>query len=195
MQNLMLLGQAMGLGAWIHATIFPPYIYERDPANGKFGFGFRMHTPKKRWKHWPPLPAPLPNPVGLDGVIETLCPPYVSSMDEVVDLFLEEKYGPNGTYGDKELFAKVYRSPEQAEAFLRTAEPFSKKAIQYVKDICNYIYDTYGRFPAHVDALHLPGVQVQFSHVELEYYQKYFRPEQYERQSRHDELWGNGEDS
>ncbi len=190
LQNLMLMGQGMGLGAWIHATVFPPYIYERDPAKGKFGLGFRILTPEKKWARWPPTPAPLPNPVGIDGVLEALCPPYVS-MDDVVDRMLKEKYGAEGAYGDKKLFAAPYRSPEQAEAFLKTAEPFSKKAIQYTKDICNYIFDTYGRFPAHVDAFYLPGVQVQFSLLELEYYDKYFAPRQYERQKRHSELWGN----
>lgn len=190
LQNLMLIGQAMGLGAWIHATIFAPYIFERDRAAGKLGLGFRMHKPNKKWSQWPPVPAPLPNPVGLDGVLEALCPPYVASMNEVVDRFLEEKYGEQGAYGDKKTFAAAYRSPEQAQAFLDTAEPFSKKAIEYVKDVCNYIYDTYGRFPAHVDAWHLPGVQVQLSRIELEYYEKTFRPEQFARQREHEAMWG-----
>jgi hypothetical protein len=28
-------------------------------------------------------------------------------------------------------------------------------------DICNYIYETHGRFPAHVDAIYVPGVWLQ----------------------------------
>ena len=189
LQNLMLMGQAMGLGAWIHASIFPPYIYERDLAKGKLGLGFRMHEPKKKWKHWPPVPAPLPNPVGIDGVLEALCPPYVNNMDEAVERFLEEKYGEQGAYGDKEVFAKAYNSAAHSQQFLKTAEPFSKKAIEYLKDIAGYIYDTYGRFPAHVDAWNLPGVWVQFSHLELEYYEKYFDPLQFARQAKHAAMW------
>ncbi len=56
---------------------------------------------------------------------------------------------------------------------------------------CNYIYDTYGRFPAHVDAFYLPGVWVQFSHVVLEYYEKLFDPGLYRQQARHDDVWGH----
>ena len=37
LQNLMLIAQAMGLGGWIHAAVGAPYVFERDPAKGKFG--------------------------------------------------------------------------------------------------------------------------------------------------------------
>ena len=85
-----------------------------------------------------------------------------------------------------------YNSPERAKEFLDNAEPYSPKAIQYLKDICNYIYDTYGRFPAHVDAFHLPGVWVQFSHLEIEYYEKFYDPKQFRRQAEHAAMWGEG---
>lgn len=191
LQNLMLTGQAMGLGGWVHASIFPPYIYERDPAKGLLGLGFRMHKPEKTWAQWPPLPSTLPNPVGIDGVLEALCPPYISSMDEAVDWVLEHKYGSQGTYRDAAQFARSYRKIEDAEAYLQHARPYSAKTIEYMKVICNYIYDTYGRFPAHVDAFHLPGVWVQFSHLELEYYDKYFEPALYTRQAAHEAVWGD----
>lgn len=190
-QNLMLVAQAMGLGAWVHAAIFPPYIYERDPDKGLFGLGFRMQKPQSSWWRWPPLPSPLPNPVGIDGVLEGLCPPYIGKMDEAVDWVLEEKYGNQGTYTDAARFARTYRNAGDAEAFLRYAQPHPAKTVEYVKVICNYIYDTYGRFPAHVDAFHLPGVWVQCSHLELDYYDKYFRPELYARQAAHETLWGD----
>ena len=166
-QNLLLMGQALGLGAWVHASIFPPYIYEREPDKGKFGLGFRMHKPEKEWHQWPPIPAPLPNPVGIDGVLQAMCPPYIKSMNEAVDSVLDEKYGNQGTYRDVAQFARVYRKVSDAEKYLQHAQHYSAKTVEYVKVICNYIYDTYGRFPAHVDAFHLPGVWVQFSHLEL----------------------------
>lgn len=191
LQNLMLAGQAMGVGGWIHATIMPPYIYERDETKGLLGLGFRMHDPDKRWTHWPPVPAPLPNPVGIDDVLEGLCPPYVSSMDEAVDAMLDAKHGGEGAYGDLAQFGRPYRREDDAKAFLQHAQRYSAKSIEYVKVVCNYIYDTYGRFPAHVDAFYLPGVWVQFSHLELEYYEKLFAPALYRQQARHDEVWGH----
>ena len=50
------------------------------------------------------------------------------------------------------------------------------EAIEYTKEICRYLVDTYGRFPAHTDAFHLPGIWVQFSHLEIEYYEQYANP-------------------
>ena len=191
MQNLLLIGQGLGLGGWMHATIFPPYIYERDEDTGHLGLGFRMHEPKKKWHHWPPTPASLPNPVGIDGVLEGLCPPYVNSMDDVVDQVLDEKYGDQGTYGDRETFARAYRNQEFAEEFLREAEPYPEQSIEYVRTVCKYIFDTYGRYPTHVDAFYLPGVWLQFSHLETEYYEKFYNPDLFKRQAAHDRTWGD----
>ncbi|OLE73783.1 MAG: hypothetical protein AUI36_00145, partial [Cyanobacteria bacterium 13_1_40CM_2_61_4] len=77
LQNLMLIAQGMGLGAWIHAAVGAPYVFERDPANGKFGIEFRMQKAKTipRWRRSPPLPTTLDNPIGIDGVLESLTPP------------------------------------------------------------------------------------------------------------------------
>ncbi len=94
-QNLMLLGQAMGLGGWIHGAVFTPYIWQKEPAKDWHGLGFRMEQPKTL-KPWAPVPASQPNPVGIDGVLEGLTPPYVKSMDEAVDKVMEMKYGADG---------------------------------------------------------------------------------------------------
>ena len=190
-QNLMLIAQAMGLGAWIHAAVGAPYVFERDPSKGKFGLEFRMQQPKK-WRRWPPLPIPLANPIGIDGVLESLTPPYVKSMDEAVDRVIEEKYGPLGTYGDNATFDRAYKKSEYGDEYLKMAgtRP-SKEAVEYAKEICNYIWKTYGRFPAHVNAFHVPGVWIQFSHLEMEYYEKYFDPDLYHRQADHYQIWGS----
>jgi hypothetical protein len=188
-QNLMLIAQAMGLGAWIHAAVGAPYLFEREPDQGKFGIEFRMQQPKK-WRRWPPLPTTQPNPIGIDGVLETLTPPYVKSMDEAVDRMIEEKYGPSGTYGDNSVFGRAYQKSAYGEEFLRMANKRpSKEAVEYTKEICNYIFDTYGRFPAHANAIHVPGVWLQFSHLELEFYDKYFDRALYHRQAAHNDIW------
>ena len=194
LQNLMLIAQGMGLGAWIHAAVGAPYVFERDPANGKFGIEFRMQKAKTipRWRRSPPLPTTLDNPIGIDGVLESLTPPYVKSMNDAVDRVIEEKYGPAGTYGDHAIFDRAYKKGEYGDAFLKMASRRpTPQAVEYAKEICNYIYDTYGRFPAHVNAFHVPGVWLQFSHLELEFYDKYFDAGLYQRQAAHDQLWGD----
>jgi hypothetical protein len=191
LQNLMLVGQAMGLGGWVHASVAPPYILERDPSKQLFGLGFRMQ-PGKTWPDtdWPPVPASQPNPVGIDGVLQGLCPPYVASMDDAVDQLLAEKFGPAGMYGDVNVFKRPYLSETFAQNYLQNASHYSDQAIAYAKQICSYIYDIYGRFPAHCDAFHVPGVWLQLSHLELEYYEKYFNSNQYARQNQHAAMWG-----
>ncbi len=190
LQNLMLIAHSMGLGGWIHAAVTSPYLFERDPAQGKFGIEFRVQKAKK-WRRWPPLPVPLDNPIGIDGVLESLTPPYVKSMDEAVDRVIEEKYGPLGTYGDHTVFDRAYQKGEYGDAYLKMAGQRPKpEAVEYTKEICNYIYDTYGRFPAHAGAFHVPGVWIQFSHLEMEFYEKYFDPELYRRQADHHRMWG-----
>ena len=188
-QNLMLVGQGMGLGGWIHGSVFPPYIWQQDDAKGWHGLGFRLEEPKKHRK-WPPVPASQANPVGIDGILEGLTPPYVSSMDEAVDRVVESKYSSSGpAYGNEKVFASSYRNIDDARAFLEKGTRFGADEIAYTKDICNYIWDTYGRFPAHVDAFYTPGMWLQFSHLELEYYDRFFDPRQYTRQAAHDKLW------
>jgi len=99
------------LGGWIHASAFSPWVLQRNPDKREFGLGFRMHEPKKKWLHWPPLPSTQPNPVGIDGVLEGLCPPYVASMNDAVDAVVADKYGPQGTYGDAQTFAPHSSTP------------------------------------------------------------------------------------
>jgi hypothetical protein len=190
-QNLMLTGQALGLGGWIHGAIFTPYINMNVPEKGWHGLGFRMVEPKNL-SPMPPVPASQPNPVGIDGILEGLCPPYVKSMDEAVDRVLEDKYGPRGCYGDVDMFARPYLNRSSAESYLRDGSHFSDRAIAYTKEICNYIFDTYGRFPAHVDAYYSPGMWLQFSHLEMEYYERFYDPSQYTRQGAHDARWHGG---
>ena len=190
LQNLMLTAEAMGLGGWIHSSVFAPWVLRRDPAQNWYGLGFRFEEPGVDWGlRWPPLPSTQPNPVGLDGVLEGLCPPYVTT-DQAVDKFIEEKYGPQGTYGDAANFAAPYRDAAFATEYLKHETPFSANAIEYTKEVCRYQYEKYGRFPAFVDAFYVPGIWLQLSHLEIEYYDKFYKASQYRRQAAHAATWG-----
>jgi hypothetical protein len=192
MQNLMLTGEALRLGGWVHGAPMIPHVWKRDPATGNLGLGFREYSAKpssSRFKRWPPVPASQPNYVGIDGVLEGLCPPYVTDMDAAVDQVLEEKFGEGGTYADKEVFAQVYKDTATAETYMQNAGHPPAEAVEYTKEICRYLVETYGRFPAHTDAFHLPGVWVQFSHLELEYYERFGNPAHTRRQAEGKEIW------
>lgn len=193
LQNLMLTGEALRLGGWVHGAPMIPYVWRRDTAKGELGLGFREHQSKKfdsRVRRWPPVPASQPNYVGIDGVLEGLCPPYVTDMDAAVDQVLEEKFGAGGTYQDAVVFAQAYKDRAIAETYMKSAGHPSPEAVDYCKEICRYLVDTYGRFPAHTDAFFLPGVWVQFSHLEVEYYEKFGNPAYARRQSEGRAIWG-----
>jgi hypothetical protein len=196
LQNLMLLTQAMGLGGWVHFCPPSPFLFEGDGTPECKGLGFRMEKPKK--KKWfgdpPPPPSWLPNPVGIPGVLEANTPPFVKDMDEAVDNVLEAKFGKGGAY-DAALLARGYADSKSAAEYLKRADRYDERAVAYVKEICNYIYNTYGRFPAHVDAFYVPGTWLQVSHPELEYYERTVPPEMIARQKEHARIWQEGDAS
>ena len=193
LQNLMLMGEALRLGGWVHGTPLIPGIWHRDEQKGHLGLGFREHLAKPapgRRRRWPPVPASQPNFVGIDGMLEGLCPPYVTDMDAAVDQVIEEKFAADGPYGSPELFGRVYRHSEDAASYLRRAQPHPREAVKYTKEICRYLVETYGRFPAHTDAFHLPGIWVQFSHLEIEYYDRFGTRGHAQRAAEGRALWG-----
>ena len=70
-QNMSLAAQALGLGGWAFTGFLPHHILGVDPAHR--GLGFRFVTPEHTPRH-----AVKPVPVGRDGVMQALCPPYVA---------------------------------------------------------------------------------------------------------------------
>lgn len=197
LQNVFLTTQAMGLGGWIHASFASPYLFGHPlfQKDGK-GLGFRYQVPKFRlgdvfrWGAF--LTKPRANPVGLDGVLEGLCPPYYENMSDAVDAILNMKYGENGTYRAPAPFEKIFRDGF-AQKYLDEVPPYRDETIECVKDICNYIYKTHRRFPAHVDAIYVPGIWIQSHHLDLNYYDYLFRQGYSESHRRHEELWHGGE--
>jgi len=200
-QNVLLMIQAMGLGGWVHAAFFSQLVLGHPDYRNKYGPGlaFRYEEPRNFWRRTllrpiTPLPAWQPNPVGLDGLIEGLCPPYHPDMSAAVDALIASKYGPKGVYRDTALFDKVFQ-PGKAKEFLDEVPHYSEEVVACVKDVCNYIYETYGRFPAHVDAMFVPGIWVQAHHLDLKYYDSLYKNGYSESQADHLRLWhanGNG---
>jgi hypothetical protein len=187
LQNLMLTAEAMGLGAWIHASV-NPQIALGDPKFSKaYGrmLGFTFVTPRWRladvWRWHVPLPryANLrSHPVGLtspegEPLIEAACPPAHPSMSAAVDAVVEAKFGPGGTYTDKEVFTRIYKE-DYGQRYLAEASEYESRVVDCARDVCEYIIGTHRRFPAHTDAILVPGVWLQAHHVEEEYYDRFF---------------------
>ena len=174
-QNIVLMLQAIGLGGWMYTGIFPYSALGTFADEGIIGLGFRF----VRYEGWT-----FPNPIGLDGYYESVCPPYVADMYEAAHKMAERKFGPGGTY-----------DPATGGPFLRNSEikstvkPYTQAQIDCIGEMAQYIYTTYGRFPAHYPTI-LLRIYTQAHHLELEFYDKYFGPESYlQTHSEHMERW------
>jgi hypothetical protein len=196
LQNLALTLQAMGVGGWIHASVSPPFLLGHPMyASESRGLGFRWQVPR----FWPldairwgvPLPKVRANPVGLDGVLEGMCPPYYKSMDAAVDALLERKYGKGGVYNDPAYFDRIFK-PGITSRYLKEVPHYSEQAIECTKAVCNYIYEKHGRFPAHCDAMYVPGIWLQAHHLDLGYYDSLFQNAYDESHRLHQDLWHAG---
>jgi hypothetical protein len=199
-QTLFLIADAMGLGAWIHGAISPPVMLGDPKFTKQYGamLGFDFVTPK--WKvadffRWqvPPFHGNLrAHPVGLrhkgEILIKGSCPPYYESMSAALDAVIAEKFGPQGIYKDEATFARIYKD-DFGKEYLKEASDYSSDVIECCRDICEYIYKTHGRFPAHTDAIHVPGIWLQVHNVDLEYYDRFFQSALTDAHRDHDRNW------
>jgi hypothetical protein len=85
-------------------------------------------------------------------------------------------------------FAPAFK-PGLAQTFIEEVPHYDQDVIASAKDICTYIYETYGRFPAHVDAFHVLGIWVQAHHLALDYYDSLHIGGYSNTQARRDSLW------
>lgn len=162
--NIMLTMQAMGLGGLYFNGLNRWSILGAFNESGIEGLGFRF-VHDARWT--------LPNPVGLDGHIEGLCPPYVSDMREAVNIFVERKFGPEGAYDPSTPGAW-----RDTKAIKRGVTPYSEEFIDCLSEVAQYVYDTYGKFPNTFTTMVLSGY-VQAVHIDTDFYDTHYQPGAY----------------
>jgi hypothetical protein len=184
LQNLMLMLQAMGLGGWIHSSVAPPTLL---PA-----LGFQYATPRfrlldlLRWGTF--LTKVRTHPIGLPPHLQALCPPFCKTMADAVQTVVDSKYGPGGAYNNTEYFRSVFQG-DRGDLYLKEVPHYLDDVIACAKDVCTYIYQTHGRFPAHCDAIYVPGVWLQAHHLDLNYYDTLFKDGYSDTQRNHDRRW------
>jgi hypothetical protein len=157
-QNLFLMQQAIGLGGGIHNVGSGRHLLGLEPQVYP-GLGF--HFSKS------PVANVRSNPVGLPGVWEGVCPPFVSSMEKAVLNLVASKFGTGGIYSNPS--KRPWISPEGGLGIV----PHDQRAIDAVISFCNYVYRTYGRFPAHVDAFK-SVIAFQAHHVDVGFYDRFY---------------------
>lgn len=170
-QNMFLATEALGLGGWMHCGILSREIFE--------ALGFTIIEP--------PRGLGLSNPVGLDGVFQAYCPPYFESMDAAVDAVLTPllRTEPSAAADRQRETPYLVSDAEHRDG----AVAISEEGIACTKAVCNYIFETYGRFPGAVDAMHLMWM-MQVHHLDTDYYDRFFRAGAYgPTHASHMEAW------
>jgi hypothetical protein len=178
LQNIYLALQAMGLGGWMFGTGSPLIVLG---GTSMPGLGFRFVQPSAG--------SSMPNPVGLDGLFEAYCPPYYASMGVAVEAVVAMKWGQGGLFT-----SDGGPRPFRQHQVRQDEVPVSPdEVVQMTKDLCHYIYTTYGRFPAQVDAMNM-CMWLQAHHLETDYYDRFMQPGAYhEAIANHMHVWHTGQ--
>ncbi|HVP04245.1 MAG TPA: hypothetical protein VMT90_01075 [Dehalococcoidia bacterium] len=166
LQNMYLALQAMGLGGWIFSSSVGQYILA--------AMGFRFETPAVEGPIRPLIPGPRLSCVGLDGVFQAYCPPYYPDMGAAVQAIYDAKWGRRGIY--KEEGGPVALKDRQSLDKLVSKTP--DWCLEASKAFADYIWKTYGRFPATIDPMEM-NIWFQAHHLETEFYDRYYQPGAY----------------
>jgi hypothetical protein len=178
--NIVLTMQAMGLGGLFFNGVNRWSVLGAFADDGISGLGFRFSDDES---------STLPNPVGLDGVYEALCPPYQPDMRAAVEVFVERKFGTGGTYDPST------PGPWKDAAEIKGGvDPYDDEFVSCLAEVAQYIYDTHGRFPSTFTTIVLTGY-VQAVHIDTDYYDAHYQPGAYlPTHAEHWERWHQADD-
>jgi hypothetical protein len=171
----MLVLQAMGLGGWMFDGIdrFSMLGASGDPDIP--GLGFR-YDEDERWS--------VPNPTGREGVFEAFCPPHHPDMHAAVEALVERKFGKGGPHN-----ADTPGAWSESALVRSSAQMHDERFRECVAIQAQYLFDTFGKFPATVPSLMILNY-LQAHHLDLDFYDQKLRPGSYlETHRRHMETW------
>jgi hypothetical protein len=173
--NIVLMLQAMGLGGLFFNGIDDLSVLGANAGEGIKGLGFRF-VENENWI--------TPNPVGLPGIYEALCPPNYPDMHAAVNVFVERKFGKNGAYEEN-----TSGPWKESKKVMQTVEPYSREFVDCMAEVAQYIYNKHGKFPGTRSSIVLPSF-VQAHHLDTDFYDKYYKEGAYlETHSKHFDHW------
>jgi hypothetical protein len=179
-QNLGLMTQALGLGGFPHYAAHPYKWFE--------ALGFRMgQVPLPQFPGGSGLVKKLVQrpaaeilvDVGLglevDGqtLIKPYCPPYYANMREAVLAFVDYKFHQQtGIYHGGEQ-TSGWRNAKQIQSEI---PGYSQQNIEAVIAYCEYLWETYGRFPLTSGPVRTI-MAYQAHYIDKDFYRSFYRPE------------------
>ena len=170
-----LMLQAMGLGGWMFEGINPFSVLGASGDPAVPGLGFKFSSPNGQ---------PLPHVTGLPGVFEGHCPPHFTDMRAAVEAVINRKFGTGGPFHIRT------DGPYRENADVRgSAAPMNDEFVACVTTMAQYVYDTFGRFPATVPAIFVL-MYLQAHRLDTEFYDTHFGPGAYlSTHAAHDRNW------
>ena len=180
LQNLALMGEALGLGGFPHFAAHPVAWFE--------ALGFRMQDiPFSRTIGAGPVrktviralgkDLPVPTAIGFErngeALIKPYCPPYYRDMEEAVLAFLDYKYARGrGTLRDGGS-STSWKDGAGVQAGIPT---FSDATIAATIAYCEYVHNRYGRFPANSGPFRTVLAH-QAHRLDEDFYERFYKPE------------------
>lgn len=172
LQNLGLMSVALGLGGYPHFAAHPWAWFQ--------ALGFRMEeVSASRLRGQPPaageptVPTAVGLEVGSQVLLKPFCPPYYKDMEEAVLALVNYKFAPGtGTFRDGG-GATAWKDGARVQAGI---PKYKDRTVAATIAYCDYVYRRYGRFPASTGPFHTL-LAYQAHHVDLDFYEKYYRPE------------------
>lgn len=154
-----LMLQAIGLGGWMYEGINPFSILGASGDPDVPGLGFRFDMPEG---------AVLPHVTGREGVFEGHCPPHFADMRAAVDAVVQRKFGPGGP------FNAGTPGPYRTTGAVRAAgAAIDERFVDCVTAMAEYIFATFGRFPATVPAI-FTMMYLQAHQLDTGFYDRHF---------------------
>lgn len=171
--SLML--QAMGLGGWLFNGIDPFSMLGASGDPAAPGLGFEFET-RDDW--------PYPNVTGKAGLMAATCPPHVPDMHAAVEAVCARKFGRGGPFHPAT--PGPWKHPRKVRS---AAPPHSEEFRRCVAHQAQYVFDTFGKFPATVPSIFVMPY-LQAFHLDLDFYDEFYEPGAYlESHARHMKTW------
>jgi hypothetical protein len=178
LQNVGLMAQALGLGGfpnfanhefgWFKALGFQ---MKEMPASQYLGTGKVIGTAMTLLGRNPTVPYPVGLEANGQVLLKPFCPPYYESMTEAVRAVANVKFGPGGVFRG-EPGGNAWKEPAVTAQVPNTSEA----AIAATSSYCEYLWQRYGRFPVYLTP-YRTVLGFQASHLDAEFYDRFYRPE------------------
>jgi len=189
LQNLGLMAEALGLGGfsnfanhehgWFQSLCFR---MEKRPASQYPGVGWWQKLAMRILKRDPIIPYPIGLERNGEVLLKPFCPPYFKSMAEAVQAVVEIKFGGGGGLSGSAGSRSAWANHSNVAGRI---PPLSDATIAATTAYCEYVWDRYRRFPAHMPP-YRTVLGFQACHLDAEFYDKYYQPEVLTQSQRND---------